>query len=108
VGNTSTSIAVDAKGYPHISYRDVSKQDLKYAVKTGDLWAIETVPDPTPTVGLYTAIAVDNQGNPHISYHDYTNADLKYAMKSGDSWTIETVDVTGNMGIETSIAVGYR
>ncbi|MCK5617846.1 MAG: hypothetical protein KAJ17_00525, partial [Candidatus Krumholzibacteria bacterium] len=89
---------------PHISYFDVTNADLKYAVKSGAAWILETV-DATGSVGEYTSLVLDAQGNPHISYHDATNEDLKYAVKSGTSWAHETVDATGQVGGFTSLVL---
>jgi hypothetical protein len=72
-----TSIALDADGYPHISYQDWTNRALKYAAFNGSTWGIETV-DSTG-VGGYTSIALDAGAYPHISYYDFTNENLKYA-----------------------------
>ena len=76
-----TSIALDASGYPHISYFDDTNVDLKYAKWTGSAWSKETV-DSAGYVGRYTSIALDASGYPHISYFDCTNSDLKYATEA--------------------------
>jgi hypothetical protein len=76
--------------------------DLKYAVKSGGVWSIETV-DATGDVGRHTSLELDGQGNPHIGYYDGTNWNLKYAVKSGGVWSIETVDATGMMGRYASL-----
>lgn len=81
VGNY-ISIALDGAGNPHISYRDSTNYDLKYAKWTGSGWAKEPV-DSAGDVGGYTSIALDGAGNPHISYRDYSNDDLKYAFLPG-------------------------
>ena len=90
---------------PHISYHDVTNGDLKYAVKSGTSWTLETV-DATGLVGRFTSLVLDAQGNPHISYYDSTNGDLRYAVKSGTWWTGEIVDDTGQVGGYTSLVHG--
>src|SRR4030043_1641583 len=86
-----TSIALDANGNPHISYRDNSNADLKYAKKSGGSWITEAV-DATGDVGWYTPIILDVNGNPHISYWEWTNGNLKYAKKTAGVWTMSPVD----------------
>lgn len=86
-----SSIAVDAKGNPHISHFDAKNEDLKYAYKKDGAWFKEIV-DSKGHLGEESGIAVDNKGNVHISYNDVTNGALKYAKKTGNSWNIETLD----------------
>jgi hypothetical protein len=99
-----TSLELDAKGNPHISYFDATNGDLKYASRTGAAWTFEIV-DAAGIVGQYTSLELDAAGNPHISYFDGTNGDLKYASKNGGGWTIETVDAPGSVGTHTSLAL---
>jgi hypothetical protein len=77
-----TSLALDANGYPHISYYDTTNDDLKYAYQDASGWHIETV-DSEEDIGQHTSLALDRSGYPHISYYDDTNYDLKYAYYSG-------------------------
>jgi PGF-pre-PGF domain-containing protein len=99
------SIAVDASGYPHMSYYyRWTDEDLGYARWTGSAWVIETV-DSEGDVGKWTSIALDSNGRPHISYFDHTNYDLKYARWDGNTWNIETVDSNGSVGWWNSIAL---
>ncbi len=99
-----TSIALDARGFPQISYRDETNKDLKYAKWMGDHWQIETV-DSYGNVGRATSIDVDSRGYPHISYYDDSNKDLKYARWTGLGWEIQIVDSVGDVGSDTSIAL---
>ena len=86
-----SSIALNATGYPRISYYDQTDRDLKYAAWDGSKWVIRTV-DSTKSVGEYSSLALDGSGNPRISYYDQTNEDLKYAAWDGTKWIISTVD----------------
>lgn len=90
-----TSIAMDADGYPHISYW--GNNDLKYAAFNGSIWNINTVDS---VVGGLTSIALDADGNAHISYQG--SSGLKYAAFNGSTWDIETID---SAGFWTSIAL---
>jgi hypothetical protein len=110
-GNTGqhTSIALDASGYPHISYYSAPPSDnLKYARWTGFDWAVWVIQYPGD-VGKYTSIALDNRGYAHISYFYDTDDDLRYAYWTGDGWayrgTSWGVDTSGNVGQYTSIAL---
>ena len=113
-----TSIALDAGGYPHISYYDTTNEDLKYARWTGSAWdglASPAGPDSVDTagdVGGYTSIALDANGYPHISYRDATSGDLKYARWTGSAWDglaspagPDSVDTAGDVGFYTSIVL---
>jgi|LGVE01.1.fsa_nt_gb hypothetical protein len=100
-----TSIALDRNGYPHISYRDHTNKDLKYARWNGRTWNIETV-DSGDYVVMYTSsIALDSDDRPHISYLDVTHGNLMCARWTGDDWDIETVDSAYKVGSYTSIAL---
>jgi hypothetical protein len=99
-----TSLALDASGYPHISYYDSTSEDLKYAYEDAVGWHIETV-DSLGSVGEYTSLALDGSGHPHISYYDATSEDLKYACEDALGWHIQTVDSLGSVGQYTSLAL---
>jgi PGF-pre-PGF domain-containing protein len=98
-----SSLALNATGYPSISYYDGTNQDLKYARRDGLTWNTETV-DSTGDVGQYTSLALDSAtGNPRIAYYDLTNEDLKYTAWDGATWNAVIVDSTGNVGQYTSL-----
>jgi len=91
------SIAVDGKGYSHISYQDRNnnKQILKYAYEDNYGWHIEEI-DFTKGythVGFFSDIALDSEGNPHIVeiiYNTYSNDLIRYLHKgSGGVWISE-------------------
>ncbi len=104
------SLALDASGWPHISYYDFTNHDLKYAYKDASGWHIETV-DSTGRVGAYTSLALDSASHPHISYCSRTDDyaiicnDLKYAWRDETAWHIEWLDTIGNVGGYTSLAL---
>jgi len=108
-----TSIAIGADGLPVVSYADNSASDLKVAhcanaACTGT--AAVTPVDSTGIVGFYNSIAIGSDGFPVVSYFDTNNGNLKVAhcinaACTGTS-TLTPIDITGNVGLYTSIAIG--
>ncbi len=84
----SGSVAIDASGYPHTSYRNWSLWELHYAYKDAGGWHVENVA-PMSRTGP-TSLALDGSGFPHVSYRGSDDM-LKHAYKDGAGWHIETV-----------------
>lgn len=105
VGGDS-SIAVDDEKGIHISYRDSTNQDLKYAYKpNGGSWNINSV-DTIGDVGSYTSMGIDSAKGIHISYSDSSKHYLKYAYKSNEgSWNFQTIDSKDYGGFVSSLVV---
>jgi choice-of-anchor C domain-containing protein len=83
-------LALDSQNNPHIIYYSTGDGSLKYAVKTGGLWVIDSL--GINNLGYPASLALDSQDIPHISYHDGSDYSLKYAVKSGGTWVVETVE----------------
>lgn len=83
-------LALDSQNNPHVIYYSTGDGSLKYAVRTGGIWDIDSL--GINNLGYPASLALDSQDIPHISYHDGTTYSLKYAVKSGGTWIIETVD----------------
>jgi hypothetical protein len=103
------SIAIDSNNTLHISYRDSTNGDLRYATcssscTSASSWTRSTI-DSDGNVGSRTSIAIDSNGAVHISYYDITNGDLKYATDQSGSWANTTVDSVGTVGKYSSIAI---
>ena len=102
------SLALDARGTPHIGYLDVTDintgaANLKYARRNGMAWDVETV---APSyVGDDVSLALDPQGNPRIGYRNGPPSfGIGYASKVTGVWSLEVVDAPGNF-FSTSLAL---
>jgi len=108
-----TSIAIGTDGFPVISYYDSTNGDLKLVHCQNVVCGPNDPPvtlDSTGTVGLFTSIAIGSDGFPVISYYDSTNGNLKLLHCTNISCSTNsgpiTLDLTGDVGHFTSIAIG--
>lgn len=99
-----TSMGIDARGYPVVSYIGNIEKNLKVAWWNGTDWETKLV-DPAAPSGGYNSLAISPQGYPAISYHDIEQGTLRYAWWDGRKWQTETVHKYGtNIGLFTSLA----
>jgi hypothetical protein len=109
-----TSIAIGTDGFPVVSYYDYTTLDLKLVHCTSTACGTHdtaTTLDSTGDVGQFTSIAIGTDGFPVISYYDDSpNFDLKLvhctSTACGTHDTPIALDSAGNVGIDTSIAIG--
>ncbi len=108
-----TSISIGLDGSPVISfYDDRSLKVLKCGNGSCSSGNIITTVDSAGDVGEYSSIAMGTDGLPIISYFDSTLSyhDLKVVKCGNASCSsgniITTVDSSGNVGSNTSIAIG--
>jgi hypothetical protein len=101
-GTYTTSLALDAKGNPAVSFGDgYHYGNLMYAYRNGSVWSLEKVDNggSLGNVGHYSSLVIDPAGRPHITYNDGNHfATLMYATKNGTSWSLSKVDTSGAVG----------
>jgi PKD repeat protein len=81
------SLALDDKGFPHISYQDGQNGTLMYAKWTGSYWSteiVDSIGDPHAS-----SIALDKNDRPHIAY-SISGKKIAYAKWNG-TWNIEVI-----------------
>jgi hypothetical protein len=109
-----TSIALDANGYPVVSYRDVSNEALKVLhcndpdCEGGDD-TITTV-DSTGNTGWYISMALDSNGYPVVSYYRLDTGNLKIlhcndANCAGNNESITNPDGPEDVGIDSDLVL---
>jgi len=93
---TGVSLALDSRGYPHISYYNQTTSDntlveLRYLSWNGTGWDREIVVMPAKR-DFTTSLVIDSQDVPHIAYCDVASKALNYATRSpSGTWDSQTV-----------------
>lgn len=110
-----TSLALDAQGFPTISYYDATEGKLKVAhcfEKNCAFFNSILTPDAATSIGRYTSIVLDSNGKPVVSYYDEANSALK-VLHCGNTTcstgnTIATPDSVGIVGQYTAVTVDNK
>ncbi|MDZ7815341.1 MAG: hypothetical protein U5N86_04830 [Planctomycetota bacterium] len=99
------AIQIAPGNVPHFAYYRAETGSLVYSTLVDNVLATEVV-DNAANVGLYVDLALSpRDSNPRLSYYDATHGDLKCAISDGTDWEIHVVDASGDVGIESAIAV---
>lgn len=107
-----TSITVDNRGIPHISYYNFSVGGLRYITYNLKMerWEV-SVPDSLENVGSDTSIAIHSNVI-HIVYLDNANGNLKHCWKgieeSDANWKFEVIDSEGKVGYYASMKIDKK
>jgi hypothetical protein len=103
---SSTCIALDSKGNPHIAYN--GNYSLWYASWDGSKWNKEVIDRGVymkVDIGYYDSLQLDSNDTPHVSYYDKTDKTLRYASWDGFHWNVETLDHSETMELRSSLAL---
>jgi hypothetical protein len=103
-GSNSPSIKLDSFGRPCIAYGSSDGEVVKFALKDGDTWRIETVGECYAHVPISVSLALDGSDTPHISYVDYLKHQLNYAVYEDGTWHVDTL-TSSEVDNPTAIAV---
>ena len=101
-----SSLAIDSKDYPHISYYDKMNDVLKYAYFDGSNWHITTI-ESSEDSGELSSIAIDSKDHVYVAYFDERNNLLRYAYFNGNTWEIQTVDNSAEHDSWTPISMAF-
>lgn len=95
----AASVAVDASGVPHVSYRRTA--GIWHADRSAGSWQRRQIDG----AGLATSLAIDGKGRPHVSYYRTLDNTLCYASWTGTAWSTSTVESVGSGTGYTSLAI---
>jgi Tol biopolymer transport system component len=108
------SLALDAMGFPVVSYVDATNSGLR-VLHCNDINCAGgnesiTSPDTTAGVGEYSSLMLDSSGLPVIGYYDYHNGALRVMRCddpncAGGGESIVTPDAAGDVGVEISLVL---
>ncbi len=108
--SSSTSLAIDSKGFVHISGYNGTSYNIKYVTNQSGRFVAADDMDYTVNTGKYSAIAVDSQDKIHLSYFEENGGGyLRYNTNLFGNWQkMRIEEFYGNMGMYTSIAVDSK
>ena len=104
-----TSLAIGPDGRRHITYFDVTNEDLKYAscasnCTSAGAWTKGAV-DKIGDVGTNSSLKIGPDGRRYVTYGDVTNTSLKFATcpptsscTTSADWVTTTIDPNGTGG----------
>jgi len=98
-----SSLKIDSKNIPHISYHDATNHKIKYATLTDGEWITQTIDENSGETSRESSLSLDTNNNPHIVYIIIENEKtIKYAHWTGYKWEIQTIGEGAIPNIDTT------
>ncbi len=117
-------LTLDASGFPHVVFYDLTQNTLMHAYKSGSAWVVPVtiaqVGDVTSSSDggassssyLHLSSLIDHQGRLNVSYYQgtsnsFSDRGLKYVVLRSSDWlveTTETLDSSGDVGRTSAMA----
>jgi hypothetical protein len=96
-----TSIAVGSNNDVYISYLDNTNPRVMW-MRSSDGWTAKVAANVSPK-GLYTSVALDKNNRQGIVYFRTEDARLIYTHYNGSKWIETSLDISGNVGIASTL-----
>jgi len=109
-----SSMVLDSKGHPNISYGDYGTASLKYIHWDGSGWQKQNIQINAKDISFYSSITLDLKDNPRISFYEYWGTGENYLLHlrnvffNGQFWEVATIDPTPGSGKMNSIATDSK
>jgi len=100
----STSLAMDSRGVPHISYMDNIRGNLKFARAVGLTWDLGFIADDI-NAGAFSSVKMRHDYQPVVAFYDELYGDLLIAIWNGAYWEIDEVQTENDVGQYVSLAI---
>ena len=108
-----SSLALDSKQYPHISYPGGGNGNVVHIYWDGSSWKTEPIELHAHVINYYTSIILDSNDYPSISYYE-ENGDGEHYLRlrvlawNGKFWEARTVDSDFGSGKFNSMAIDSK
>ena len=90
-------------GVCRLALTDLDRQARDLFVRWCEEAGCTVTVDGVGNMGAHCSLAISPTGQPAISFLTYR---LEFAQFNGSTWTLSTVDSTGDVGQDSSIAIG--
>ncbi len=100
------SLAVDSKGWVHISYYDATGlKVLKYINNVGGVWSIPILLDQSGNSGMYSSLAIGANDSVHVAYLNQRSKNLMYVTNAHGFLDYDLIDDSETVSGRVSLAL---